>query len=81
MFLSIVLSTLCSRVASVISKDGVYALVDIIIVDPIHANLFTSNKFQRYCKFFKKDYKSKQQQGDQFIPFNNFFFWLFTQQS
>jgi hypothetical protein len=28
-----------------------YALVDIIIVDPICANLFISNKFQRYCKF------------------------------
>jgi hypothetical protein len=29
----------------------------------------------------KKDYKSQQQQGDQFIPFNKLFFWLFTQES
>jgi hypothetical protein len=46
MFPSIVLQTLCLRVALVISKDEVYILVDIIIVDPIRANLFTSNNFK-----------------------------------
>jgi len=53
MFLSIVLLTLCSRVALVISKDGVYAVVDIIIIDPIYANLLLQTNFKGIANFKK----------------------------
>jgi hypothetical protein len=43
-------------------------LVDIIIVDPICANLFISNKFQRYCKYKKRITKANNNKETNSYP-------------